>query len=74
MPSARCLIEWRVRVKPLTRQFIFSCIGVDSVDISLEAQSVVVTAQPTSGATYEAVLEKIKKTGRTVKGGETVKT
>lgn len=47
-------------------------IGVESVDISLEKQTVLVAADPTQGATYDAVLQKITKTGRTVKGGETV--
>lgn len=47
-------------------------IGVESVDISLEKQTVLVGADPTQGATYDAVLQKITKTGRTVKGGETV--
>lgn len=46
--------------------------GVNKVDISLEQQSVLVDADEAQGATYDAVLEKIKKTGRTVKGGETI--
>lgn len=46
--------------------------GIEKVDISLESQSVIVDADQ-SKATYEAVLEKIKKTGRTVKGGETLR-
>lgn len=47
--------------------------GVEKVDISLEQQTVLVTADTSRGATYEAVLAKISKTGRTVKSGETVK-
>lgn len=47
--------------------------GVEKVEISLEHQSVLVDADKAQGASYDAVLEKIKKTGRTVKGGETVR-
>ena len=43
-------------------------IGVDSFDVSLENQSVVVKGS----APYETVLEKIKKTGKEVKNGQVV--
>ncbi|UZJ51332.1 hypothetical protein CBS101457_000652 [Exobasidium rhododendri] len=43
--------------------------GVDSFDVSLEKQEVVVKGS----APYETVLEKIKKTGKEVKSGEVIK-
>ncbi|CBQ68789.1 probable ATX1-antioxidant protein and metal homeostasis factor [Sporisorium reilianum SRZ2] len=42
--------------------------GVDSFDVSLENQSVVVKGS----APYETVLEKIKKTGKEVKSAQVV--
>ncbi|EJD54263.1 copper chaperone taha [Auricularia subglabra TFB-10046 SS5] len=42
--------------------------GVDSFDVSLEKQEVVVN----TGLPYDAVLERIKKTGKEVLSGETV--
>ncbi|EST09032.2 Heavy metal-associated domain, HMA [Kalmanozyma brasiliensis GHG001] len=42
--------------------------GVDSYDVSLENQTVVVKGS----APYETVLEKIKKTGKEVKSGQVV--
>ncbi|SJX64430.1 probable ATX1-antioxidant protein and metal homeostasis factor [Sporisorium reilianum f. sp. reilianum] len=42
--------------------------GVDSFDVSLENQSVVVKGS----AAYETVLEKIKKTGKEVKSAQVV--
>ncbi|KZV97051.1 copper chaperone taha [Exidia glandulosa HHB12029] len=42
--------------------------GVDSFDVSLEKQEVVVN----TGLPYETVLERIKKTGKEVISGETV--
>ncbi|KAJ1024775.1 hypothetical protein NDA16_002815 [Ustilago loliicola] len=42
--------------------------GVDSFDVSLENQTVVVKGS----APYETVLEKIKKTGKEVKSGQVV--
>lgn len=42
--------------------------GVDSFDVSLENQTVVVHGT----APYETVLEKIKKTGKEVKSGQVV--
>lgn len=42
--------------------------GVDSFDVSLENQSVVVKGS----APYDTVLEKIKKTGKEVKSGQVV--
>ncbi|KAH8922815.1 copper chaperone taha [Atractiella rhizophila] len=44
--------------------------GVESFDISLEKQEVIVNAN--ASAPYETVLEKIKKTGKTVNSGEVV--
>ncbi|ORY81967.1 copper chaperone taha [Protomyces lactucae-debilis] len=46
--------------------------GVETIDIDMEKQTVLVSADPGLGATYDAVLEKIKKTGKTVHGGEVV--
>lgn len=46
------------------------CLGVESIDIDMEKQTVLVSADPQLGATYDAVLEKITKTGKTVHGGE----
>jgi len=43
--------------------------GLESFDVSLEKQTVIV--HPTT-ATYEEVLEKIKKTGKEVRSGKTV--
>lgn len=48
----------------LTRWFL----GVKTFDVSLESQTVNVTAEPT--LSYDDVLEKIKKTGKTVNSGE----
>ncbi|CAI7644929.1 hypothetical protein N7516_010725 [Penicillium verrucosum] len=42
--------------------------GVKTFDVSLESQTVNVTAEPT--LSYDDVLEKIKKTGKTVNSGE----
>ncbi|CAI7582689.1 unnamed protein product [Penicillium glandicola] len=42
--------------------------GVKTFDVSLETQTVNVTTEPT--ISYDAVLEKIKKTGKTVNSGE----
>lgn len=44
--------------------------GVKEINISLEKQSVDVITAP--DVSYDAVLEKIKKTGKEVRGGETV--
>lgn len=44
--------------------------GINSVNIDMEKQTVLVEGD----ISYEAALEKIKKTGRTVNGGETLKT
>ncbi|PVG02807.1 hypothetical protein CPB86DRAFT_780226 [Serendipita vermifera] len=45
--------------------------GLESYDVSLETQSVVV--RPTT-ATYDEVYEKIKKTGKTIENGQEVNT
>ncbi|KAJ5420068.1 hypothetical protein N7465_002587 [Penicillium sp. CMV-2018d] len=42
--------------------------GVKTFDVSLESQTVNVTTEPT--ISYDDVLEKIKKTGKTVNSGE----
>ncbi|KXG51655.1 Heavy metal-associated domain, HMA [Penicillium griseofulvum] len=42
--------------------------GVKTFDVSLETQTVNVTTEPT--LSYDAVLEKIKKTGKAVNSGE----
>ncbi|CAI7580355.1 hypothetical protein N7455_007444 [Penicillium solitum] len=42
--------------------------GVKTFDVSLESQTVNVTTEPT--LSYDDVLEKIKKTGKTVNSGE----
>ncbi|CAG8885756.1 unnamed protein product [Penicillium egyptiacum] len=42
--------------------------GVKTFDVSLETQTVNVTTEPT--LSYDDVLEKIKKTGKTVNSGE----
>ncbi|EKV14969.1 Heavy metal-associated domain, HMA [Penicillium digitatum] len=42
--------------------------GVKTFDVSLETQTVNVTTEPT--LSYDNVLEKIKKTGKTVNSGE----
>jgi len=42
--------------------------GVTSFDVSLEKQEVIVTGP----ATYDTVLEKIKKTGKEVRSGVTI--
>jgi len=42
--------------------------GIDSYDVSLEKEEVIVRGP----ATYDYVLEKIKKTGKEVRSGETV--
>ncbi|KAJ5951432.1 Heavy metal-associated domain HMA [Penicillium vulpinum] len=42
--------------------------GVKTFDVSLESQTVNVTTEPT--LSYDAVLEKIKKTGKAVNSGE----
>lgn len=44
--------------------------GVKNIDISLEKQTVDVTT--VNGLSYDTVLEKIKKTGKEVKGGSVV--
>lgn len=43
-------------------------LGVKTFDVSLETQTVNVTTEPT--LSYDNVLEKIKKTGKTVNSGE----
>lgn len=43
--------------------------GVDSYDVSLESQSVVVRGS----APFDTVLEKIKKTGKEVKSSQVVR-
>lgn len=43
-------------------------VGVQSYDVSLEKQKVDVVAAP--DLPYSSVLEKIKKTGKTVSAGE----
>lgn len=48
--------------------FPVSTLGVDSFDVSLEKQKAFVKGT----ADYDTVLEKIKKTGKEVKGGRTV--
>lgn len=45
-----------------------SSLGIKHYDVSLDTQTAEVTAGPELG--YEAVLEKIKKTGKTVRSGE----
>ncbi|GES65119.1 metal homeostasis factor ATX1 [Aspergillus terreus] len=42
--------------------------GVKSFDVSLENQTATVVTEPS--VSYETVLEKIKKTGKTVNSGE----
>ncbi|KAJ5359893.1 Heavy metal-associated domain HMA [Penicillium concentricum] len=42
--------------------------GVKTFDVSLETQTVNITTEPT--LSYDAVLEKIKKTGKAVNSGE----
>ncbi|KAL4896355.1 heavy metal transport/detoxification protein [Aspergillus ambiguus] len=42
--------------------------GVKSFDVSLENQTATVVTEP--AVSYETVLEKIKKTGKTVNSGE----
>lgn len=42
--------------------------GVESYNVSLETQTAEITAA--DSLDYETVLEKIKKTGKTVKSGE----
>lgn len=42
--------------------------GVKSYDVSLDTQTATVTTE--EGLSYETVLEKIKKTGKTVNSGE----
>ncbi|GME67033.1 unnamed protein product [[Candida] boidinii] len=44
--------------------------GVKNIDISLEKQTVDV--KTVNGLSYDTVLEKIKKTGKEVKGGSVV--
>jgi len=44
--------------------------GVQSYDVNLDHQSVEVVAEPS--LSYETVLEKIKKTGKEVRSGQTV--
>jgi copper chaperone len=43
-------------------------IGIESYDVSLEKQEVIVK----TGIDYETILAKIKKTGKEVKSGETI--
>lgn len=43
------------------------CAGVKSFDVSLDTQTAEVIAEPS--LSYDTVLEKIKKTGKTVKSG-----
>ena len=43
-------------------------LGVKSYDVSLEKQSADVTTEPS--LSYETLLEKLKKTGKTIKSAE----
>lgn len=47
-------------------------VGVIEITIDLATQSVLVEANADQGATFEAVKEKIQKTGRTVLDGKIV--
>jgi len=48
--------------------FLIISPGVESFNVSLETQTAEITAA--DSLDYETVLEKIKKTGKTVKSGE----
>ncbi|KAL7776581.1 hypothetical protein CFE70_006997 [Pyrenophora teres f. teres 0-1] len=55
-------------LKKLDEQALTVFSGVESFNVSLETQTAEVTAA--DSLDYETVLEKIKKTGKTVKSGE----
>lgn len=50
------------------RGFFANCTGVKEYNVSLETQTADITAE--DSLSYETVLEKIKKTGKTVNSGE----
>ena len=64
----RCFLHWQ-HISPTLRASADGEVpGVKSYDVSLEKQKVDVVAAEALG--YTDVLEKIKKTGKTVSAGE----
>jgi len=57
-----------MRCVALQNSFLIISPGVESFNVSLETQTAEITAA--DSLDYETVLEKIKKTGKTVKSGE----
>lgn len=57
-----------MRIAPGNRAGADQHAGVESYNVSLESQTAEITAA--DSLDYQTVLEKIKKTGKTVKSGE----
>lgn len=65
---SRRIVEAETCFNPLIVSLSSLCTGVETFDVSLEKQSVIVKGT----APYDTVLEKIKKTGKEVREGKVI--